>query len=129
MGALSAAPGSGAVLQGSGFAPNGTAELTLQSAPVVLTRGAVGPDGRLDLGFAVPAWTPPGRHHLVLRVIGIDGQLTTVTRPLTVQPDRPPAEPALAGAGALLLLAGGGAGLTARRRTRKTARHPRASPG
>lgn len=120
-------------VSGSGWQAGSEVTLTLLSQPQLLGTAQVDGNGDFSTTVTIPSDTRPGRHTLRVSGTGEDGVARTVDLDVQVRPAAPPEDPppdeqppALAatganlGTGALvglgLLVAGGGAVVTARRR-------------
>ena len=102
-------PGTIYPLQGDGFAPGSSTQLTVHSTPQLLAEPRAKATGNIDTAVAIPRDLAGGDHEL--RLVGRDPQ----GRPRTVairfnvdKPFRPGVLPSLLVAAALLLLLGGG---------------------
>ena len=112
-----------ATLQGSGYAPNSTVQLTVFSSPVSLGTVVTDQNGAFSVEVTIPANLANGTHHLVATGIAPDG--TTRNLVITVTVSGGVATLATTGfdavpvalGGGLFLLAGAGLVVGARRRS------------
>jgi hypothetical protein len=123
-GAISSlAAGQKVTLQGSGYAPNSTVQLTVFSSPVSLGTVVTDQNGAFSVEVTVPADLANGTHHLVATGIDAAGNVRNLVITVTVSGGVATlattgfdAVPVAVG-GALVLLVGGGLLVGARRRT------------
>lgn len=110
----SVAVGEQVTVTGTGFPPDLTLDMVLNSDPVTLGTAVTAADGTLSFGFTVPSTIPVGEH--TITAVVDDRVLSSVALTVTGLPDSGLDVGPLTAIGGLCLLLGFGAVLLARRR-------------
>jgi hypothetical protein len=80
----SVAPGKQITLRGSGYKPNSAITVAIYSDPQVLTTVFTDANGSFEVTVTVPAGLAEGKHTLVASGVDSDGNVRTLTLPVTV---------------------------------------------